>query len=94
MTVGSAFFQSEIAQKAAKWKWYVNVKSELTLMATALGSDATVHDITIEQPTGILGVGNTPYQKDLNLTCNKGRAGNLPAATMAAAFTAVAATLP
>ena len=95
MTMGAAQFQADIYRKGLKWKsLYSGYKTDLTLMATALGSDATLHDRTIEQPLGILGNGNSPYQIDINTICNIGRAGNLPAASMAAALTAVVAALP
>jgi hypothetical protein len=94
MTVGAAQFQAVIMRKALKWKWYANYKSELSLLATAVSTDPTTHDKTIEHPPGILGVPNSPYQRDINVTLNWGRAGNVPAATMAAALNAVVAALP
>ena len=98
MSVTPAFFQYEISAiaKTASNGGY-NPKPELTLLATALGTDPTVHDTTIETAPGILNpslFSNTQFIDRVDLLINKGKAGNLTPAQMATAITNIVATLP
>jgi hypothetical protein len=97
MSYSTGQFQAEIALAAGTYKWYPTTKAELTLLSTAIGTDTTTHDTTMETALGILQPGkwsNTGFQNAIDLIINKGKGGNLTAAQMAAALTAVAATLP
>lgn len=72
-----------------------NRAAELTAIATALGSDPTTHDTTIQTaPAGLTpgAAGNTRFTNDILLVVNAGKAGNLTNAAMAAAITAGLAT--
>jgi hypothetical protein len=98
MSVTPAFFQNEIATiaKIASNGGY-NPKPELTLLATALGTDTTVHDTTIETGPGILNPSlstNTKFIDRVDLIINRGKAGNVTAAQMATAISNIVATLP
>ena len=59
---------------------YANYKSELNLVATALGTDPTTYDTTIQTAPGILNPSlstNTPYIDRIDLIVNKGKASAL-----------------
>jgi hypothetical protein len=99
MTISAAYFQNEIAlaAKTSNNHNYANTKSELTLLATALGTDPTTYDTTIQAAPGILNPSlstNTYWIDRVDLIINKGKAGGLTPATMATAINAVVATLP
>ena len=99
MTISAAYFQNEIALAAmtSNNHNYANTKSELTLLATALGSDVTTCDCTIQTPNGILNPSlwtNTYWIDRVDLIINKGKAGGLTPAQMVTAINAVVATLP
>jgi hypothetical protein len=67
--------------------------AELTVMATALASDTTTHDTTMEAAAGILQPGwsgNNRLHNELALLINRGKGGNLSAADMADAINLVA----
>ena len=97
MSYQPADFQAEIAINGLIHRFYPNVKSELTLMSTAVKADLTHHDTTLETALGILKPGqptNTRYENDICLVINKGKGGNLTAAQMGAAMDAVVAQMP
>ena len=58
MTISAAYFQNEIAlaAKTSNNHNYANTKSELTLLATALGTDPTIYDTTIQAAPGNSGI--------------------------------------
>jgi hypothetical protein len=91
-------FQASILRNTGIHKWNPNVKSELTLMSTAVKADAaTTHDTTIQTAPGICLPGqaaNTRYLNSIAKIVNKGRAGNLTSAQMGTAMDAVVALLP
>ena len=94
MSYKQSDFAAEIALNGMIWRWYPNVKAELTLLSTAVKADLTHHSREMETPLGILQNANSPYQADINLIINKGKAGNLTAAQMGAAMDAVVAAMP
>lgn len=99
MTIPIAYFQSEIAlaAKTSNNHNYANTKAELTLLATALGTDPTIYDTTIQTAPGILNPSlatNTYWIDRVDLIINKGKAGGLLPTAMAAAINNVVATLP
>jgi hypothetical protein len=67
-----------------------NRATEFAAVATALGTDTTTHDKTIQNPPAALqiGAGKTRLTNDLNLLVNRGKAGNLANAAMAQAINA------
>ena len=70
---------------------YANYKSELNPVATALGTDPTTYDTTIQTAPGILNPSlstNTHYIDRIDLLVNKGKASALAPAAMAGAITA------
>jgi hypothetical protein len=85
-----ADFSSQVALNAAIHHAYPNRAAELNAIATALGSDTTTHDTTIETaPAGLIpAAGNSRFTNDVLLVVNAGKAGNLTNAAMAAAITA------
>ena len=97
MSYQPADFQAEIALNGLIFRWYGNVKAELTLMSTAVKADLTKHDETIETPLGILKPAqssNSPYMNDIALIINKGKGGNLTVVQMGAAMDAIVAQMP
>lgn len=56
-----------------------NQATEMAAIVTALGSDATTHDATIEARSAALTIGpsNTRFQNDILLLVNAAKAGNL-----------------
>ena len=73
--------------------YYANTKAELTLLATALGTDPTTYPSTIQTAPGILNPSlstNTYFIDRVDLIINKGKAGGLLPAQMATALTNVA----
>jgi hypothetical protein len=99
MTISAAYFQNEIAlaAKTSNNHNYANTKSELSLLATALGTDPTLYDATLQTAPGILNPSlstNTYWIDRVDLIINKGKAGGLTPAQMVTAINAVVATLP
>jgi len=91
-------FQQEIAITALIHRWNPNLNAELAAVATALASDTTTHDWTIQTPAAVLMVNTVPSFKsrltqDLNLVVNKGKGGNLTQSQMIAAIDGVAGVL-
>ena len=98
MSISIAYFQSDVQALANIAKaYYPNTKAELTLLATALGTDPTTYPSTIQTAPGILNPSlstNTYFIDRVDLIINKGKAGGLLPAQMATALTNVAGTLP
>ena len=95
MTFQIADFSSQVRLNAMIHHAYPNVAAELGVIATALGSDTTTHDTTIQTPPAGLRPGdpaNSRFTNDILLVVNAGKAGNLTNAAMAAAITAGLAT--
>ena len=91
MSYQIADFSGQVALNAMIHKWYPNRQAELTAIATALGSDATAHDTTIQTPPAALMPGNplnSHFTNDVLLVVNAGKGGNLTPAAMAAAINA------
>ena len=88
-------FQQEIALTGLIHRWNPNLTAELTAVATALASDPTTHDATIETPPAALKIGadKTRLTNDLLLCVNKAKGGNLPKSSMIAAIDGVAGVL-
>lgn len=91
-------FQQQIAICALIHRWNPNLNTELAAIATALASDTTTHDQSLQTPPAALKLGTPPTPQtrltnDLILAVNKGKAGNLPNATMVAAIDGVAGVL-
>jgi hypothetical protein len=92
------YFQAQIkriANIAAKHN--PTLGSQMTVMATALGTDTTARDATIKTAPGILRpglAGNTRLHNDMALVINRGKGGNLTNAQMATAINTVAAGYP
>jgi hypothetical protein len=90
-------FQTAVALECQIHFANANRATELTAMATALGSDATKHDKTIEAaPAGLVAgsPSNTRFTNDVLLQVNKGKGGGLTPAQMATVLTALAAAPP
>ena len=98
MAISLAYFQSDVQALANIAKaYYANTKAELTLLATALGTDPTTYPSTIQTAPGILNPSlstNTYFIDRVDLIINKGKAGGLLPAQMATAITNVVGTLP
>ena len=99
MPLSIAYFQNEITSLGNIYRamGYANYKSELNLVATALGTDPTTYDTTIQTAPGILNPSlwsNTPYIDRVDLLVNKGKASALTPAAMAGAITAAVGALP
>ena len=95
MSYQIADFTSQVAINAQIHKNYPNVAAELTAIATALGSDTTTHDTTIQTAPAALMPGlpsHSRFTNDVLLVVNAGKAGNLTNAAMAAAINAGIAT--
>ena len=94
MSVPIADFQSQVLRIANIFRWYGPWRSELTTIATALGTDPTIHDTTIQTPPTALLPGNPAndkYQNEIALVINRGKGGGLTTAAMATAISNVAA---
>jgi hypothetical protein len=99
MTISVTDFQNEILINCGIHRWNPNLNAYLTLFAGAggLGTDATTHDTTIQTPLTILQTNyplNDRYQTDMANIINKGKAGGLTAAQMAAVLTTVQTLVP
>lgn len=91
MSYQIADFASQVALNVMMHPAYPNRATELTAIATALGSDTTTHDTTIQAAPAALipgQPGNSRFTNDVLLVVNAGKAGNLTNAAMAAAITA------
>jgi hypothetical protein len=91
MSMRIADFTAELVLNSMIHRNYPNKPTELNAIATALSTDLTVHDKTIEAPPAGLVAGsalNTRFTNDVLLTVNKGKAGNLTATAMSNAITA------
>ena len=104
MSMREPDFQGMVALTVLQYRFYKNtahpvppaaVNAELTAISTALASDATTHDHTIEAPPPALRVGasHTPFTNDILLLVNTAKGGNLPHASMIAAIDGVAGVL-
>lgn len=86
-----ADFTRQMKHIAHKWsnKHYANIAAELNAIATALGSDATTHDLSIQLPPAALkpGHGQTTFTNECLHLVNRGKAGNLANSAMAGAIT-------
>jgi hypothetical protein len=92
MTYQVADFSREVALNAAIHNANPNRAAELNAISTALGSDATTHDTTIQTAPAGLQPGqasNTRFTNDVLLVVNAGKGGNLTNAQMATAITAL-----
>jgi hypothetical protein len=94
MTIG--LFQTKISRLGRTYRWYVNLVTDLQAMVTALGTDITTRDITLQAPPIAVkpGHGNqpgvTPHSKLTNAAAeliNEGKASGLTVAAMATAIT-------
>ena len=88
MSVREAEFQGAIARTYVTHKSYTNRTADLTAISTALGTDVTTHDKTMQNPPATLQIiqGHSRFANDINLKVNWGKAGNLSNATMVAAI--------
>jgi len=95
MSVSYQGFQQEIAITALIHRANPALATELQAVATALASDPSTHDGTIEAAPAALRIGpdKTRLTNDVLLVVNKGKGGNLPKATMIAAIDGVAGVL-
>jgi hypothetical protein len=91
MSMKIADFTGELVLNSMIHRNYPNRVTELNNIATALSSDVTTHDKTIEAaPAGLVAGSplNSRFTNDVLLTVNKGKAGNLTATAMSNAITA------
>jgi hypothetical protein len=92
------FFTAEVSGVAKIFKWYANRAAELNAIATALGTDPTTHDRTMQYaPAGLRpgAVTNTKFTNAVLTIVNRGKAGNLTPASMGSAITSgIAGFLP
>ena len=81
-------FAGEIALLLKQYAKYAAANTELGTIATALASDTSTHDKTIQNPPAALQIipSHTHFTNDINLVINKGKGGNLSNATMVAAI--------
>jgi hypothetical protein len=97
MSLPIADFQQAIALECMIHFANPNRAADLTAIATALGTDTTKHDKTIEAaPAGLIAgsPANTRFVNDVLLHVNKGKGGGLTAAQMATVLTTLAASPP
>lgn len=92
MSVRAPHFQDELTHITKIHHAYANQEAELTAIATALASDTTLHDATIETPPAALRIGpaQSHFSNDVLHIVNIAKAGNLPATTMIAVIDEVA----
>jgi hypothetical protein len=104
MSVREPHFQHQVALTALQYKFYATVahpappaavNAELQAISTALASDTSSHDHTIEAPPAALRIGadKTRFTNDILILVNKGKGGNLAHASMIAAIDGVAGVL-
>jgi hypothetical protein len=85
-----ANFTSDLRILAGIHKWNPNRATELSAIATALGTDTTLHSTEMQTaPTGLKPglAANTKFTNDVLLIVNNGKAGNLTNAAMGSAIT-------
>jgi hypothetical protein len=90
MTFRVSDFSGEVAINAKIHYANPNRAAELNAIATALGSDATTHDTTIQTAPAGLQPGNpanSKFTNDILLVVNAGKGGNLTPAQMGTAIT-------
>jgi hypothetical protein len=90
MSYHIADFTSQVAINAMIHHAWPNKVAELNAIATALGSDATTRDTTMQSAPVALRPGlpgNSPFTNDVLLVVNAGKAGNLTPAAMGTAIT-------
>lgn len=91
MTFQVADFAGQVRLNAMIHYANPNRAAELNAIATALGTDPTTHDTTLQAaPTGLQpgNAANTRFTNDVLAVVNAGKGGNLTNAQMAAAITA------
>lgn len=91
MTFQVSDFSGQVRLNAMIHHFNPNIAAELTAISTALASDATVHDTTIETaPAGLQpgNAANSRFTNDILLVVNAGKGGNLTGAQMAGAINA------
>ena len=104
MSVREPDFQQQVALTVLQYKFYKNaahptppaaVNAELTAISTALASDTTTHDHTIEAPPAALRIGasHTPFTNDILLLVNTAKGGNATKDAMISAIDGVAGVL-
>ena len=96
MTFQVSDFVGQLALNAKIHYANPNRAAELNAIATALGSDATTHDTTMQTAPAGLQPGNpanSRFTNDILLVVNAGKGGNLTNAQMASAITGALATV-
>lgn len=104
MSMREPEFQQKVALTALQRKFYKTtahptppaaVNAELTAISTALASDPSLHDQTIETPPAALRIGpsQTGFTNDILHIVNKAKGGNLTKAAMISAIDGVAGVL-
>lgn len=104
MSMREPDFQQQVALTVLQRKFYKTaahpvppaaVNAELTAISTALASDPTTHDHTIQAPPVALRVGadKTPFTNDILLLVGAAKGGNLTKAAMISAIDGVAGVL-
>jgi hypothetical protein len=99
MSVKYSDFQAWVILAVKRFPFYgtTAINNELNAISTALASDATTHSEEIENPVSTaLQYGNLPntdFTDEILYLVNKGKAGNLPNATMAQAIDGVTGAL-
>ena len=91
MTFQVADFAGQVRLNAMIHYANPNRAAELNAIATALGSDPTTHDTTLQTaPAGLRpgNAANTRFTNDILLVVNSGKAGNLTNTQMSNAITA------
>ena len=88
-------FASQVALVAQTFKWYPGKADELDAIASALATDETTRDITLETPVplgegGVSragGTNNSPFTNAILLLVNRGKGSNLTATEMSDVLT-------
>ena len=104
MSMREPEFQQKVALTALQRKFHKTaahpvppaaVNAELTAISTALASDPSLHDQTIETPPAALRIGHdqTSFTNDILHIVNKAKGGNLTKAAMISAIDGVAGVL-
>jgi hypothetical protein len=91
MSMKIADFSSQITLTARIHKWNTNRAAELNTIASALATDPTTHDKTMQSTPPGLRPGhylNSRFTNDILLIVNAGKAGNLTPLAMGNAITA------
>ena len=89
MTFQVSDFAGQVALNAMIHHFYPNRVAELTAISTALSSDATTQDTTLQTAPAGLQPGNpanSHFTNDILLVVNAGKGGNLTGAQMAGAI--------